>query len=258
MSVFDYSVISASFMLGLLGSMHCVGMCGSIVGLMTHAARQQNASTWLRYVKIPCYHIGRILSYSLAGFIAGSIGSTLIGRIGMDRAHTIAQLLSGVFMLLLGLSLGGFFNGLAVLDPIGNKLWKLLAPLAKRSFTLKSPLSALFAGAVWGWLPCGLVYTALMLSLPSHCPTQGALAMASFGIGTLPLLWVVGHLSGRAFSIAQHTLLRRVIGLIIVGFAILTFTGLAIGTSHHSSHQEIQHQSTILDLDQDAHNHEQG
>ena len=243
-------------MLGLLGSMHCVGMCGSIVGLMTHAAKQQRTASWLNYFKIPFYHIGRILSYSLAGFMAASIGSTLIGSIGMDQAKTIAQLLTGVFMLLLGLSLGGFFNGLALLDPIGHKLWKMLAPLAKRSFSLKNPFSALFAGAVWGWLPCGLVYTALMLTLPSQSPTQGALAMASFGIGTLPLLLVVGHLSGRAFSIAQHTFFRRTVGLILIGFAILTFTGLATGTSHHSSHQEIQHQNTILDPDQDTHNHE--
>lgn len=229
----DVTLLSA-FLVGLLGSTHCVGMCGGIVGALTLGVPAAQRSRWALLPYMLAYNIGRIGSYALAGAILGFISAQLF-HFGNDAAvHRIGVLISAAFMILLGLYFTDLWRGLSAVERAGGYLWKRIEPFGRALLPVNHPGKALLFGAVWGWLPCGLVYSTLAWSLASGGPGQGALLMASFGLGTLPMLLVMGtaarwlHESGRFF------LIRRVIGwlLILLGLYLILWSGGTAGHIH--------------------------
>lgn len=189
----------SAFIIGLLSSGHCLGMCGGITSMLTSAIAQENSPKnnllTSAYSKNPfynksllvfCYNIGRISSYALLGAIVGFTGSIAAKNIGVPLAGL--RMVAGVFLVLLGLYLGQWLMVLSKIETIGKKLWQVISPLSNKVIPVNNPLKALSLGVIWGWLPCGLVYSTLTWALASGDAITGALIMTSFGLGTLPAL----------------------------------------------------------------------
>jgi sulfite exporter TauE/SafE len=137
----------------------------------------------VRLFLIAAYNLGRIASYAIAG-PAGRRERQGIEPAPPAQVRWIVKLVTGGFMIALGLYLAGWWPGLTALERLGGKLWVRIEPLGRRFLPVNHPLKALALGLVWGWLPCGLVYSALAWSLASGDAVQGAALMLAFGLGT--------------------------------------------------------------------------
>lgn len=209
----------AAFLVALLGGVHCVGMCGGIVGALTLSLPVRGFPAVLPYLL--AYNGGRIASYTLAGTLAGGIGAFAAHLADVHRGQLVLQLLAGGFMLLLGLYLSGWWQrGLLRLERIGGRLWRRLEPLARRLLPVHSPGQALLAGLVWGWLPCGLVYSVLIWSLSAGSALQGGLLMASFGLGTLPALLAMGGAAAALAGFVRRPRVRQAAGGLVLLFGL--------------------------------------
>jgi uncharacterized protein len=152
-----------AFLAGLLGGVHCVGMCGGIVGAITFGLPREAQSDGLRLFAFHAlYNLGRIFSYTLAGALMGGLGALLIQWMPLQQAQQGLLLVAGAFMILLGLYLGGWWKILGRVERLGERVWRRLEPLGRRLLPVRTPGQALGVGALWGWLPCGLVYTMLI------------------------------------------------------------------------------------------------
>lgn len=211
--------LTAALLVGLLGGGHCVGMCGGIVGAMSMTLPGNRPKPPFLFG----YNLGRIASYTLAGLIAGTVGSS---SLFLDRILPVEQVLfalANVMLILLGLYLAGIWRVLTRLEALGGKIWRRVQPLSRHLLPVRSLWQAFLLGTLWGWLPCGLVYSVLVAAIASASPTGGALLMLAFGLGTLPTLLTMGMAAVKLKSWLQRLWLRRVSGLIVVTFGI---TGL--------------------------------
>lgn len=199
----------SAFLIGIAGSVHCFAMCGGIVAGLQSAIPDQKSP--LPFVL--AYNSGRILSYTLAGALAGGAGAVFTMHI--NSGIVILQLVSGVFLLALAAYIGQWWMGLATLESAGKKLWQKLAPLSRRFIPFHSPLSALPYGIIWGWLPCGLVYSTLAYSLSSGSVVNGALIMTSFGLGTLPAVLLIATGSRHLLQTLKKPQTRQAIALLL-------------------------------------------
>ncbi|KPK41010.1 MAG: hypothetical protein AMJ69_00390 [Gammaproteobacteria bacterium SG8_47] len=233
----EASLISA-FVVGLLGGVHCVGMCGGIVAAlsMSHTPSALGRSvaehaTPRPIVLLLAYNIGRIGSYTLAGALFGSIGWLATSALTIRDAQLALQAGAGLFMCALGLYLAGWWRGLAHVEKLGSRFWRRIEPLGRRLLPVRHAHHALLVGALWGWLPCGLVYSVLIWSIAAGNATQGALLMLSFGLGTLPNLLLMGLLATRVARALRAPALRAAAGSVVIGFGLymllLTLRGLA-------------------------------
>lgn len=204
---------------GLVSGLHCAGMCGGISAGFSLLHRQD---LWRRQL---AFNAGRIASYAAAGAAAGALGSTGAYIAAVLPAQTILYLFSSAFVLGAGLHLAGFLS-LSRLEGLGVPLWRRIQPLATRLLPARTLPQAFAAGMVWGWLPCGLVYGALLAAAFAGGPAQGALAMAAFGAGTLPWLLAAGAAAARLREWSGLQRLRRAGGILLVG---LGAWGLAHG-----------------------------
>lgn len=216
--------LSAAFVIGLFGSLHCVGMCGGIVGLMSSALPaniRQKKSLFLAY--LIAYNTGRILSYAVAGTAAGLIGAQALDIFAPERAHSVGRMISGAFIIVLGLYLAGWWHGLVKLEQQGQRFWKRIEPLSRRLLPIGSPTHALGLGAIWGWLPCGLVYSTLGWSLAAGGATQGASIMLAFGLGTVPMLLLIGTTTTWLVTAVKQPWIRRTAGTFLIVTGAMVF-----------------------------------
>jgi hypothetical protein len=232
--------------IGLLGSAHCAGMCGGIVGAISSGRRQAGEKP-LRSV-LPyhlTYNAGRIVSYSVAGAIVGFLGSQST-KISPQVAVPAGELIAGVFMIALGFYLTGWQRAIAWLENLGRHLWKYVQPLGARFLPVRSPAHAFGVGLVWGWLPCGLVYSALALALVSASTADGALLMVAFGLGTLPALLAMGGAYDALQAFVRSPAVRTTAGVAIMLLGAYTSVSAMLGTSRHhgqapGEHSAIKH-----------------
>ncbi|MDM8546714.1 sulfite exporter TauE/SafE family protein [Candidatus Venteria ishoeyi] len=215
----------AAFLTGLLGSVHCIGMCGGIVGALTLQLPKVNHQQTL-FQLLPWllnYNAGRLFSYAVAGALAGWFGGQF--RAVLPQPHILGMIFAGGFMMLLGLYLAGWWPGLVHLERFGGLLWKRLEPVGRIFLPVRHPMQALGLGLIWGWLPCGLVYTALVMAIVSSDPLRGALLMLAFGIGTLPMLLSLGTAASSLREITRNPTVRKTVGLIILLLGAYTLFG---------------------------------
>ncbi|NRA53392.1 MAG: sulfite exporter TauE/SafE family protein [Gammaproteobacteria bacterium] len=219
----------AALVVGFLGGGHCLSMCGGIVGVFSANIPIHHRIN-LRF-KLPyllSYNCGRILSYCTAGALIGfSVQFFAL------KSHVILQLMqlaAGTMLVLLGLYIGRWFNGLTKVELIGKRGWQFISPWAKHFIPFKHPFAALPFGMIWGWLPCGLVYSTLTWAAASASPTAGALIMLGFGLGTLPAMLAIGVFSQQLASLLNHRLFRSVGALVIIiyGLKMIYSTALLI------------------------------
>ena len=209
----------ALFLVGLLGGTHCVGMCGGIVGALSMGG----PARWSLHL---AYNAGRILSYGLAGALAGALGAASLGLEGQVPVRMALYLIANLMLVALGLYLIGVTGALAFTERAGQALWRRLQPLTKRFLPVRSIAQAFPLGMLWGWLPCGLVYSALATALTAGSAGRGAVMMLAFGVGTLPNLLLAGLLLARLNEFVKRPVVRTVSGLLVLGFGIYGFIGL--------------------------------
>lgn len=224
--IFINSLFSA-FILGLMGSGHCIGMCGGIISSLS-IATEDKANRWYN---ISLYQFGRILSYSFFGLIAGIIGQ----QTDKLTSAPVLQVTSGILLILMGLYISRVWMIISKLEMLGKLLWNQLSRLNKNLLPVKSPRQALLLGALWGWLPCGLVYTSLGYALTAANPVKSSLFMLFFGLGTLPATLAAGAASVGLKSWLNQTIVRISVGIIFIIFGIYTLYPLFLNPdmSHH-------------------------
>lgn len=211
----EFSIV-AVFLVGLLGGVHCLGMCGSIVGVFTSQMPPARAR-WPFHL---AYSGGRIASYTLAGALAGALGSAgLLLRDAVPVQHLLFAL-SSLMLIALGLYLAGLWSAVRMIEEAGRGLWARLQPYTARLLPVHTVPRALGLGALWGWLPCGLVYSVLVAALASGSAGQGAMIMLAFGLGTLPNLLAIGLFWERCRHWVQSPKVRLAAGLLVTAFGV--------------------------------------
>lgn len=243
MDALTTSLITA-FLLGLFSTAHCIAMCGSVIGALTlslPADIREQPRRMFPYVFN--YNLGRILSYAIAGGVVGALASPLNNIGGLQWL----QYLSVLIMISMGLYLAGWFPRFAHIERIGGPIWRGLQPIGQKFLPVKSLKQAFFLGAVWGWLPCGLVYAALAMAATTGDFVYSAAVMLAFGLGTLPAVMGAGLFVGFLTMIARKTWFRKVAGLLIIAMAIavLVFPHEALH-DHRHDHTNHSHHSAIL------------
>jgi hypothetical protein len=203
----------ALFLIGLLGGTHCIGMCGGIVGALSMGAGQR-PSLHL------AYNAGRIASYGVAGAIAGALGGASLALSGQLPVRAVLFVLANLMLVALGIYLMGATRALAFTERFGQRLWRHVQPLTRRFLPARSVAQAFPLGLLWGWLPCGLVYSALVTALTSGSAVRGAGMMLAFGGGTLPNLLLAGLLAVRLKKFAGNPLVRVSAGLLVLAFGL--------------------------------------
>lgn len=223
-------LLLAAFAMGFFGSPHCLGMCGGLV--TAFGLSMQEVSPLKKRGLIATYHFGRLISYSILGVIAGIIGTTVLAPILMG--NSTPRILLGLVLVFIGLSMLGmpFLNKL---EKVGMGVWKKLSPLRQKVFPLNTFPRALAAGLLLGFLPCGLVYGALLMAVVGNNVATGALLMFVFGLGTVPMLVATQETVGWLHKQIGRYKLRQLNGIIMIlsGLAVIA---LPMAMKHMGGH----------------------
>ena len=212
------------FLVGLLGGVHCVGMCGGIVTALSLSSTTRRPALPM----LLAYNFGRITSYALAGAIVGAIGASTILLERFVPAERVLYGLANIMLILLGLYLAGLSRAVLALERVGSVVWARLQPLMQRFIPVRTLPQAFFTGAVWGWLPCGLVYSVLISALATASAAHGALLMLAFGAGTLPNLLAMGLFAQRLQTLTRKPGVRLAAGLLVAAFGVWGLTRLIL------------------------------
>jgi sulfite exporter TauE/SafE len=214
--------LTAAFLVGLLGGGHCVGMCGGIVGAVSMTLPNNQP----KFPFLIGYNLGRISSYALAGVIAGAVGASSFFLDHILPIEKLLYALASIMLVLLGLYLADIWRVLTKLERMGAMLWQHIQPYSQKLLPVQSLPQSFLLGSLWGWLPCGLVYSVLVAAIATASPFEGGLLMLAFGLGTLPTLLAMGMTAVRLKAFLQNLWFRRLSGLIIAGFGVMGLLSL--------------------------------
>ena len=222
------------FLVGLAGSVHCIGMCGGIVGALSAVpARPAAAGPAARVIPIvpavaggaalrmAAYNAGRIGSYMVAGAVAGGLAGGAASLAKAALWQGAAYWLANLMLVALGLYLTNAWRGLSRLEAAGGALWRRLLPLLRSLLPMDTPAKALALGGLWGWVPCAMVYSVLLTAALSGSAARGAAVMLAFGLGTLPMLAALGMLGAQVRQLLQRPAMRIACGLLVLAFGLL-------------------------------------
>jgi len=229
-------------MIGLLGGVHCVGMCGGIVSAFSVATPRRpfpvpvtngagavaSAAVFDGAGRVIAYNAGRLASYAIAGAIAGGVAQGVRTLSFMSSIQVGGYWLANLMLVALGLYLMDAWRGLAKLESAGQVVWRRVQPMVKHLLPVDSMPKAFALGGLWGWVPCGMVYSVLLTAMLSGSAVSGALVMLAFGAGTLPVLLTMGMLGTRLQAWTRRRGVRLAAGLVVLAFGLL---GLARATS---------------------------
>jgi sulfite exporter TauE/SafE len=213
--------VAAALAAGLFGSAHCLGMCGGIAGALGMSARHAAGKVAPAAAYTLLFNLGRVLGYSLIGALAGFVGQGVGTGLDVPFWSALARGLTGLVMLAIGVQIATRWRLLAFIEHGGARVWTHLSHLARGLLPVRRPHQALALGMLWGWLPCGLVYSILLMALMVAEPVRSAALMAAFGLGTLPSMTAAGLASSR-FNPAARPQLRRIGGLLLILFGLWT------------------------------------
>ena len=188
----------SAFLLGLIASGHCLVMCGGISGALAVATRA-NARGRPRLDLLAGYQLGRIVSYAVAGASLAGFGNALLQVVDQEQVRVALRWVSAAMFALIGVSL--LLRGRGFDVALGRSAWRRIAPLARRLLPVRRFPQAFALGALWGWMPCGLAYSVLLIAWLSMDAWRGAGIMLMFGLGTVPAV-IAG-----AYAIKSGTML---------------------------------------------------
>lgn len=218
-------MLASAFILGLLGSFHCVGMCGPIAFMLP--VDRNNAAKKISQITI--YHLGRLLAYSLIGLVFGLIGKSLF-IFGYQQQLSI---IIGVLMILVVVIPQKTFNKYNFSKPVYKAIskvkWALGTALKKKTMD-----TFLTIGFLNGFLPCGLVYMALFAAIASGNAASGSLYMAVFGLGTIPLMTSAIYFSHFLKGKARQRIQNAIPVFVVVIGVLFILRGLGLGIPYIS------------------------
>jgi len=238
------------FLVGLAGSVHCAGMCGGIVGALSMSrrpalrepafpvpVRSVTAAGAAPLAGVGAYNAGRIASYAAAGALAGGLAGGAVSLAALPALQAALYWAANLMLVALGLFLMDAWRGLARVEQAGQALWRHVAPLLRRVNRAEAGAVRMFAlGALWGWLPCGMVYSVLVTAMLAGSALGGAGVMLAFGLGTLPMLFALGLAGSRLRGLMARPPARIACGLAILAFGMLGLAraagGLPAGWMH--------------------------
>lgn len=216
MNYLDFPLLFSSLMLGFLGGVHCVGMCGGLCA----AFSLQLPPHISRYKLIILLNLGRLVSYIIIGALFGLFGQLGSNTVFGNEIRAVLFVVAQILLIFAGLYLSGLFAGFAKIESVGKPIWRKLQPMMHKFLPIQSVSGSLIVGALWGWIPCGLVYSVSATALSSGHSLSGALIMLAFGLGTLPNLLAVSLFAVQIKNFFQNKKIRLVAGLIIVLWAV--------------------------------------
>jgi len=227
----------SAFLIGLLGSGHCLAMCGGITTMLTSvidkpqkqsqhgdisvSLEQKPSSNTASLLLVVFYHIGRLASYSIIGAIVAFSGAMAAKNIGFPVNGL--RLIAATFLIFLGLYLGQWLMWLNRIEALGKHIWQYISPLTKHVIPVNSKRKALGLGALWGWLPCGLVYSMLTWSMASADIMTGALTMLFFGLGTLPALLALSFSVNSIKNLLVKPAFKKTMAIMLLCYGIYSF-----------------------------------
>jgi sulfite exporter TauE/SafE len=252
--VMDWALPLTALTTGFFGSLHCLGMCGGVSGSVALASAPRERTSIPRPIAIRAhvtgtsgalqsgagtveanviaFNAGRIASYGTAGALAGMAGDLIGGWggggiiNGTSTARTAMFVFANLMIVITGLYLLGVPQLLAPLERAGGLVWRRIAPLTRSLLPLRSPLHAAVFGAVWGWIPCGMVYAMLLTAISAGSAAAGALTMLAFGAGTMPAMIAAGMAAGRLKDWTRRPPVRIAAGLAVVAIGFFGFARL--------------------------------
>jgi len=230
-----------AFTLGLFSTVHCLGMCGGIITALSLSLPEEVRHNRTRFTVLVCaFNLGRLCSYTVAGALAGVFGHIILGLVQNNAGHLILRILAGLILVLLGLHIAGWITAIKKIEGIGIRVWQVIRPIGSYFLPVDSTPKALLMGCIWGWLPCGLVYSVLLWSTTSIDPLVATLCMFSFGLGTLPGMISAGLLSNSLQRLFARASIRKVFAIIIIGFGIAS-PWIQLSHQMHDSAADMQH-----------------
>jgi sulfite exporter TauE/SafE len=214
-------------------------MCGGIAVAAGQANRQNlNNNAAQRAIELGFWQLGRVTSYAVIGALVGAFGAFFLSAVPFAFLRTTAFVMANLMLIALGLYIAQLWSGMTKVERMGQLIWKFIAPLAsatlvpqtpKRRNRFKQIANNFRAGAIWGWLPCGLVYSMLITASVTGSAANASLWMIAFGLGTIPALWLASMASHQAGNFFKQTAVRKTAGLLIAAFGLwglLRVTGL--------------------------------
>lgn len=214
--------LGAALLLGLAASGHCFVMCGGISAALGIATAKRADGRPQPHLLV-AYQLGRISSYALAGLLFGGVLGGLVALLDIESVRRSLRALSALALLLGALVAFG-----RVRDPgfgIGRRLWPKLAPLGRKLLPVTSLPRAYGFGMVWGWMPCGFVYTVLLIATLQLDALGAAATMAAFGLGTAPAMLATAFGAQRFVGFAAKPAGKRIAGAVLLASAVLTLAG---------------------------------
>ena len=213
--MWDWGTLLSLFLLGFFGGTQCVGMCGGLSSAFALQLPPHIRRVWL----ILLMNCGRIASYVLIGALMGLLSG--MGSL-LNETHTLQMVLlvlANILLLLMGLYLAGVSDWANKTEWVGRWLWRKMQPALQKLLPIRSYAACFGVGALWGWLPCGLVYNASLFALSSGSAGTGALYLLAFGLGTLPNLLAMGIFAAQLQRLVQQRGLRLITGLLMSAWA---------------------------------------
>lgn len=234
------ATLTSAFLIGLGGSAHCALMCGGISSAIVAGAPLGRA---LPHAAMS--QAGRVLSYMIAGTLVAWLSAQLLTLLAEQQVRIAAKLLLGSAWILIALQMLGVLKNLPWLSQLGARFWRLLQPLSRRVWPIRSAWHALAAGALWGWLPCGMSYAMLMVAAATADPLLAALLMLAFGIGTMPGTVLPAMATVRMQKFAVLPRVRQIMALLILAFGVWTLASPWFGAGHHEHMQMAEPESHL-------------
>jgi len=241
MATFMYEAYLAAFIIGLMGAGHCLGMCGGITAALSFAIG--DVSPRKKWLLLAGYNVGRILSYTCAGVIVGLLGKQIMALGGLP----ILRIVAGILLVLMGFYVAGWWKLLTRLEYVGQRLWRYIKPLGDKVMPVRSLPQAMVLGGVWGWLPCGLVYSALAYAIAQADGMEGGLVMLAFGLGTLPAVLLSGASASLLKTILSKKIVQYVMGIFLCVFGAWTIFMSMQHQNHHNHGAHMEHHSSMDD-----------
>jgi len=236
--VVDLSALFTAFLVGLLGSGHCFGMCGGIAaGLGTlPVTGDKSADQKPQTTTAVLFNIGRILSYTALGLLSAWLLASLGHALNVPKWSMILRFATAVMIFLIGVQFLFNWQTLAVIERLGAKVWKLILPVAVRASRLPGGTGRLLLGLCWGLLPCGLVYSVLLTASAAGSPVSGAAVMLAFGVGTLPSMLGMSLAAPALAAMLSDRWTRKLMGAALIFLAVLSVTLMVVKMQGKSSH----------------------
>jgi sulfite exporter TauE/SafE len=233
---------AAALALGLVASTHCALMCGGITAALGLAsARDAHGRPLLRLLL--GYQLGRVCSYALAGVLLAGLLGGIVGWLDIEVVRRVLRAFAALVLLVAALAAFGVLGGR--MHGIGRGLWTVISPLGRRLLPVTSVPRAFAFGAIWGWMPCGFVYSVLLIAALDMDAARGALTMVAFGAGTMPAMLAAGYGASRVAGLAARPLARRLTGAVLLVSALVTLAGPWWMQGRNDAHAAHHHGSDV-------------